>query len=288
MKNFFWVKFLLVAMITLSSASTFADRDQLALKGPTINLDYGLNITEPNPVESFMYFVPLTSKTPVANWFSKINDQTAKVISYSKKTKKDSFTVECQFAMNGEGVYKNVFNTKKIIETNVKRAKGKGTLKQIPEYISFEGEAVGCIEIKGTIKKGVETVQEVKVSFNKSGKSPVLISMYDVKPKNGKYLYSNRSNNILARVNKLTFKRDSKNPKMDVGIASIRPSKSKEGLIASISGVVATAFLPPMSISQQGSDSMMNFGETLVRKQMAFSFPRAESLEIMVAMSNSK
>ena len=63
------------------------------------------------------------------------------------------------------------------------------------DYIKFDGEGFGRLEIKGAMTGSTPTVTEVAMQFNARGhKSPVTIGLYDIKPKDGQYKYENRSN----------------------------------------------------------------------------------------------
>jgi len=68
------------------------------------------------------------------------------------------------------------------------------TLTNMLDYIKFEGEGFGLIEVKGTMTGSTPTVTEVVLHFNARGhKSPVTVGLYDIKPKDGQYNYENRS-----------------------------------------------------------------------------------------------
>lgn len=256
--------------------------------GPTIKLDYGCNQLEPNPVSTFAYFVPLVAHTPVENLISDGNSQIAEFTSYKRKSNSNSFSVKCRFEMSGKGSFKNLFDPTEMLKHNMtieNRNRKDGTVKYLIDYILFEGDAFGYIEVKGKIKNKIEIVEEVTISFkDKNKKSPVLLKMYNTKPVNGKNLPENRTNEFIARVNKLSFKRCNNKPTMDVDIASIRSVTKKESLFSSVTGMVVNVFLPPMPITQIGNDAMIGFGEAITQKQSAYVFPSAENLGVRVAM----
>lgn len=256
-------------------------------KGPTISLDYGAGTASANSVSEFLYFVPLISKTDVTQWISANNTQSAKVTSHCKETDGNSFTVRCQVQFEGEGSSKNIFNYDSMIEYKKQFFKEGETIKRVLEYIEFTGDSTGCFEINGRIDGGIETVEDVIIDFSCEDKSPVIISMYDLECKNGKYDFNKKKNHFIARVNKLTFKRCDEDPAMMVDIASIRPAKAKEGFMASFAGKVLNMFLPPMQIKQSGNDTMLSFGAALNRKEPAFIFPKADNVSTMVAMADS-
>lgn len=253
-------------------------------EGPTINLDYGKGKLSPNPVYDFTYFVPLISKTPVTHWISEGNDQAAQVISHTKKTKGDKFTVKCKLKFTGDGCFRNVFDSQDMIEYNKQFFDEGGTLKRLLEYIEFKGNSHGCIEIKGRIDGEIEIVETIEIDFACKGQSPVMISMYDLDCEDGKYNTDHKKNYILARVNKLTFKQYDEDPAMTVEVASIRPAENKEGWMANFAGKMVSLFMPPMKVTQSGNDTMLSFGSALNRKESAFIFPKAENLNDLVAV----
>jgi hypothetical protein len=254
--------------------------------GPTINLDYGQDKLAPNPISHFMYFVPLVAHTPIESWMSSKNTQQAEFISHSRKNKGNSFVVKSSFKVSGKGSFRNIFDSTEMIEFNKQFFKKGATMKHLLDYIAFEGGTVGCMEVKGKTIGHIDTVEEVIVSFNCKGKkSPVIVAMHDIKPANGKYSYDNRINKIIARVNKLRFKQSSGKPRMTIEVASIKSAGKKDGLFASVTGMVANVFLPPMPVTQQGNDAMMSFGGALVRKESAYVFPKAANFQLQVAMA---
>ena len=287
MKRFY--SLLLVVGILVASFNTdssFAGQRRTAKKncGPTINLDYGQDKLAPNPIANFMYFVPLVAHTPTENWMSSKNTQQAKFISHSRKNKGNSFVVKSSFKISGKGSFKNVFDSTKMIEFNRQFFKKGDTMKYLLDYISLEGGTIGCMVVKGKTIGGIDTIEELTVSFNCKGKkSPVTVAMYDTKSVNGKYSYDNRFNRYIARVNELHFKQSTGKPKMTIEIASVRAAGKKDGFLSSVTGMVANVFLPPMPVTQQGNDAMMSFGGALARKEPAYIFPKTANLQIQVA-----
>jgi hypothetical protein len=257
--------------------------------GPTINLDYGQDKLAPNPISSFMYFVPLVAHTPTESWMSSKNTQQAEFFSHSRKDKGNSFVVKSSFKVSGKGSFRNVFDSTEMIEFNRQFFKKGDTMKHLIDYIAFEGGAIGCMEVKGKTIGQIDTIQEVVVSFNCKGKkSPVTVAMYDTKPVNGKYSYDNRFNRYVARVNKIRFRQSSEKPRMCIEVGSVRSADKKDGLFASVTGVIANIFLPPMPVTQHGNDAMMSFGGALARKESAYVFPKAANFQMQVAMATQR
>ena len=269
-----------LAIFALFGVCAKAEKDN----GPTINLDYGKGQLSPNPVSDFTYFVPLISKTPVAHWISEENDQAAQIISHKKKNDGDSFEVECRVKFTGDGCFRNVFDPQDMIEYNKQFFKEGDTIKRLLEYIEFKGASSGCIKIVGRIENGIELIENIEIDFACKGKSPVMISMYNLDCEDGNYNAEHKKSHILVRINKLIFNRCDEDPAMSVEVASIRPASNKEGWMASFAGKMVNIFMPPMKITQSGNDTMLSFGGALNRKENAFIFPKAENLNGMVAL----
>jgi len=116
------------------------------------------------------------------------------------------------------------------------------------------------------------------VEFNARGReSPVTVGLYEIKAKNGQHSYANRSNEIVARVNTLTFKRSAR-PRMGITVASIAGKTGKAGFWGRFKAVVANLFIEPVEVDKLGNDAMLDFGYALLRQQPAFTFPRAQNL----------
>ncbi len=128
------------------------------------------------------------------------------------------------------------------------------TLTNMLDYIKFEGEGFGRIEVKGTIAGSTQTVTEVDLQFNaRDHKSCVTVGLYDIKPKDGQYKYENRSNQIVARVNTLSFKKTKKTPHMGIKVASISDTEESEGFFSCVKGVIANLFLNPPEVTKLGN-----------------------------------
>jgi hypothetical protein len=187
--------------------------------------------------------------------------------------------VACEFELSGKGFHKNTFDSAGMIARNIGDLKEGEPLTNMLDYIKFEGEGVGLIEVKGTITGSTQTVTEVDICFNARGqKSPVTIGLYSVKPQNGQYKYENRYNELIARVDTLTFRKSEKNPRMGIEIASIHKKTEDESFWGSVKAVIANFFIKPLEVDKLGNDTMLNFGYTLLKQKPAFTFPRAKNL----------
>ena len=253
--------------------------------GPTLLLDYQPAETFKNPVDAFMYFVPLNSLTGVRTEINPGTTFTAGVVNWQlKKERKEAFTLSCDFEITGQGLYKVIYDPVEMIDlVQTKHPKDK-TQTNLLDWIQFNGDCKGRIEASGYGQGDHAVIQEVTVSFTRDGsKSPVLIAIYDIPSVNGKFLYANKQNNTVARVNTLTFKRSEKSPRMNVEIASLNKADRSENWISSLTAMFANLVLHPMPISEIGSETMMDFGLALYRKKTDFTFPAAETLRPSVA-----
>jgi hypothetical protein len=256
--------------------------------GPTVPLSYSIKAFERSPIGSFMYFIPLISPVAVGRETGPDNQQQVGVVSYERKVTANSFSVTCEFEMLGSGFNKYLFDPKGMIATSDAASDKDDTRSHLLDYINFEGTGFGSIQIKGTIAGSAETVTEVEVRFNARGrKSPVTIGLYDIKPKDGQYRYENRSNEIVARVNTLTFKK-SENPRMGITVASIG-KKGANGFVGHVKGAVANLFIKPVKVDPLGNETMLKFGYALLQQEPAFTFPKAGNFkDIKLAMASPK
>ena len=248
--------------------------------GPTVFLDCGEEETVSNKLSNFMYFVPLISPTFVDSKSSKENSQLAGIISCEKRVRKQSFYVCCEFYMKGQGSHKNTFDSAQMIKRNLEDVEDGEPVKNILEYIKFEGAGYGKIEINGDIDEGIAKVQNVKVHFNsRDDKSPVTIGLYSVKCIDGGYRYESKFNKIVARINVLEFERCEEIPRMGLKIASLGTDESKNGLWSSIKGAIANLFIDPIEINPAGNDAMLDLGLALLDEQRTFAFSKAANLK---------
>jgi hypothetical protein len=247
--------------------------------GPTVLLSYSKETFKKNPISSFMYFVPLISPTGVDRQTSANNEQQVGIISYKRKITSKSFDVVCEFEILGKGFHRNTFDPTGMMALFVDTLKEGESLTNMLDYIQFEGEGLGRIEVIGTIAGSIQTVTEVNMQFNAKGrKSPVTIGLYDVKPKDGQYKYENRSNEVVARVNSLIFKKSEKDPEMGIKVASISKSPDSEGFWASVKGAIVNLFIKPPRVDKLGNDTMLDFGYAMLKQKPEFTFPKAKNI----------
>jgi hypothetical protein len=248
--------------------------------GPTMIMNYSKKKFVKNPIASFMYFVPLISPTLVDNISSVNNTQHLGIISHKIKVKSKSFYVACEFEVLGNGFHMNTFEPVGMIAAHTDGLQKGETIKNILDYIKLDGDAFGIFEVKGTITGSTRTVTEVDMQFNARGhKSPVTIGLYDIKPKNGEYKYENRSNEVVARVNTLAFKRTKNTPRMGIKVASVSKSEGSETFWNRFEGVLANLFIKPPKVDKLGNTAMLEFGDALLQKNSVFIFPKAKNIK---------
>jgi len=247
--------------------------------GPTVTLSYGCQTYKKNSISYFMYFIPLISPTVVDRETSANNEQQVGIVSYERNVTSDTFYVTCEFEISGKGFHKNTFDPAGMMALFIDELEEGELLTNMLDYIQFEGEGFGRIEVKGTIAGSIQTVTEMNMQFNAKGhKSPVTIGLYDVEPRDGQYKYENRSNEVVARVNSLVFRKSEKDPRMGIKVASISKSPDSEGFWASIKGAIANLLIRPPKVDKLGNDTMLDFGYAMLKKEPEFTFPIAKNI----------
>ncbi len=122
--------------------------------GPTLHFDYGASQPQENPLDKFMYFVPLISPDPIAVSTNAGNTQSARVISSSCQTNGAFFHATCEFEISGEGLQQNVFDhTDSIRRHNQQLQAGKPLLRQL-DAINVQGSGSGSVEVEGIFTNG--------------------------------------------------------------------------------------------------------------------------------------
>lgn len=248
--------------------------------GPTINLATD-PASSPNNAETLMYFVPLVSPTLVDSVSSPDNQQSARILSFRRDMNRKDFRVVCEFDLQGDGSHTSTYEPNALIEFWRSSTKAGKPMTNMLDYIKLEGRGYGSVEVTGRIVKGCNEVSTVRVHFNRGGnKSPVTIGLYNIKPKDGQYDYANRSDQLVARVNTLVFRKTDPQdkPTMLVEVASVIGAEEKEGFWGNLKGALANLFIPPVSVDRDGNDAMLQFGAALVEGRDGFTFPKAKNL----------
>jgi hypothetical protein len=234
-----------------------------------------------NPIASFAYFVPLIAQTLVDNISSVNNEQQVGIISHEILVDSKSFYVACEFEILGSGFHINTFDSAGMMAAQTDEIKKGKTLTNMLDYIKFDGNGFGMIEVKGTIIGSTRIVTEVDIQFNARGhKSPVTIGLYDIKPKDGEYKYKNRSHKVVARVNTLSFKKTTETvPRMGIKVASISNPKGSEGFFSGLKAAIANLIIKPPKVTKLGNTTMLEFGYALLQKKPTFTFPKAKNIK---------
>jgi hypothetical protein len=253
--------------------------DGIDSNGPTIMLSYDTIKPLKAPTASFLYFIPLISPTLVSTQISRNNHQQAMFTSYEKNVVLNSFTLSCDFELQGNGFFIDIFDPNGVISTFPEEVKKNVPVSNILDYIRLEGDGFGRIDVKGTIVDSNATVTQVDVRFGTKGKSPVTIGLYSVKSENGQYKYENRYNEIVAKVATLTFKKTDGAPKMGIEVVSVNKASRPNSYIGRVKGFIVNFFIPPVEISKIGNDNMLKFGQALLNKQTSFTFPKATNIK---------
>ncbi|HTB84155.1 MAG TPA: hypothetical protein VK742_10920 [Candidatus Sulfotelmatobacter sp.] len=267
---------MVVALILFAAASLAA-----APTGPTLQLDYGHGEPRGNPISQFMYFVPLISPEPVSVFTNTGNTQCARVLSFHCQTNCTTFLTTCEFDFTGQGAERNVFDHTHNIQKHEQELQAGGLLKHQLGSINVTGEGLGSVEIEGVLTNGQHVVNRVQFCFNRNGHaSPVTINLHDIAWHNGA---AQIENGMVARVNALTFRRSTTNPKMEVSLASLKQKDAGDGLwqnfYGSLKGAALNLFLPPLAVEPAGQQSMLDFGLTLATEQATFTFPLATTIK---------
>ena len=248
-----------------------------AATGPTIRLDYGSGKSLGNPVASFMYFVPLISPEPVSSVTSPGSTQVARVLSAKRKSTANSFVVTCDFEFAGDGTQQSVLDLEPNIRRHRRKLEAGGSTGRQLSTITVGGPGSGVVEVEGTISNKVETVSEVRLRFNARGKtSPIAIEICDVRYQEGEFRHVDE---IIARVNSLTFNRKTDRPKMEVSVASVKKKNAGNSLWqnfkGSVVGMAVNLFIPPLTVEAVGHQAMLDFGQALASGARTFTFPSA-------------
>lgn len=258
-----------------------ANRLPAAPTGPTLQFSYGGGQPLENPLSKFMYFVPLISPDPIAVSTNAGNSQRARVVSSNCETNGTALHAVCKFEITGHGSQRNVFDHADFVRQHDKELKaGKPLLCQL-DAINVEGAGSGSVEVEGTLTNGGPVVTEVRLRFNSAGHaSPVSVTLHDIVYRHGAIQLENE---LVARVNVLTFRRTDGTPKMEITLASVKPEDAADSLwqncVGKLRGVVANFLIPPLSVPADGHRAMMDFGLALATEETSFTFPLATRLK---------
>ncbi len=259
--------------------------------GPTLLLEYEDGDLSSNPISNFMYFVPLVSPVEVQAQVSDENTQHAELLGYAKRREGAKFQIEYEFAMLGEGYHQYNFDPEQMIKRGLENydTSDNKPLKNMLEYIRFEGQGAGRIDVFGRYEAGAAVVEKVDVHFDARGKkSPVTAGLFSVKNVNGKYDYTTRYAPVTARIRTLTFTRSDELPRMALSVASVDQVQNGRDLLAGVKAFIANLFIEPFRINPVGNESMLEFGLALHDRQETFTFPYADKLIVPIVEPGSE
>src|SRR5437879_10714065 len=143
-----------------------------------------------------------------------------------------------------------------------------GILDHQLSSINVEGAGRVRIEVEGTMTGRVPTVTEVRLRFNCGGQpSLVTIGLHDVGYSDGAMRVRNEMN---ARVNTLTFRRNPGPPKMDITVAAVKRKGAGNNLLQNVMGglkaTAANMVLKPVAVDAAGNEAMRTFGLAVASK----------------------
>ena len=274
---------LLPVLLLLAALAAPASRAD-DTNGPTIHLHYGTNESAANPVADFMYFVPLISLAPVASITSPGCTQAVRVLSSKRRVSGHSFITTCEIELDGEGRQQSVFDLAPAIQRHESQLQKGGSMRRQLKSIDVRGAGAITVEVKGAITNEAATVNEVRLRFNAHGHtSPVWIDLCDIHRIDG----DNRpANEIMARVNALTFRRKPGPPTMEVSVASVKNKDAGDGFWQNfkggLAGTAVNMMIDPLKIEASGHQAMLDFGQALASGAPAFTFPRAKNLRAAI------
>jgi hypothetical protein len=248
--------------------------------GPTLNFDYGAGRPLPNSLSKFMYFVPLISPELVCVFTNAGDLQRARVLSFKCQTNAAAFHVTCEFDFAGEGLLRNDFNHAATAQRHNQELKAGKTLAHQIFSINVQGTGTGIFDIEGTLSNGLRVITGLRMRFNSHGHpSPVNIILKDICYRNGNIHFENET---VARVNSLRFFTKAGDPKMEVNLASVKRKDAGDSLwqnfIGGIKSTAANLLLPPLTVTSDGYQAMMDFSLALAAQKPNFTFPYASRL----------
>lgn len=275
--------FLTLTMCLSSFAAVKTPSGVSGKTGPTLKLAYNHDENSYNRVDEFMYFVPLTSPTSIITAIQSNTTLNATVTSWETEQTNGEAFVKCDFKISGEGAYTAFYDPNEMIRDCQKAEKSNPKqITELLEWIRVSGSCLGHIEGKGKVIGGTIKMEYIEVQFNDEDLvSPVEVGIYDVRRVHGAYLFKNRTNCRVARINSLKFKQCTDgSPRMSVELASIKKVDEGEGFFSKLTAMIANILSTSTPVSRIGNATMMDFGQALYHKEQAFTFPLASNFKL--------
>lgn len=276
----FFLVLIYALALPLAAGAALEQPPASVASGPTLLLDCARGPSAENSVADFMYFIPLISPEPVVATTNPTANHLVRVLSATRRSKGRRFQVTCEFELSGNGYERNLFDYHQEIHRREAQMKRDGSLPHLLTAINIEGPGRGTIEIEGTQTNGAQTVAEVRMRFNTHGQaSPVTIALLDIRYRDGTL---QPVNEVVARVNTLTFQRKPGPPRMEVTVASVKPKDAGESswqnLKGSLKAMAVNFLIPPLEVDANGHKAMLDFGSALATGAATFTFPHAANL----------
>jgi len=66
---------------------------------------------------------------------------------------------------------------------------------------------------------------------------------------------------------------------MGIKVASIAKDSESEGFLSGLKAIIANMFITPPKVTKLGNTTMLEFGDALLQKKPAFTFPKATNIK---------
>lgn len=248
--------------------------------GPTVHLRSAGSMSSTNPIDTFMYFIPLTSPVDVRLHKSDGNRQEVWIDGCDSSTRREEFHLECDFFVRGSGYYVIEFDFEHVIAYNTHGIDTPETITNL-DYMRFEGDADGTVDVRGIHRAADVTITSVTVKFRqRRTRSPVSVELYSVDPVEGEYVYEKRYNTIKSRISSLSFGETSPDelPRMRMRTSSVGNAESPDAFLSSFKARLANFLIKPVEVNPVGNSVLIDFGRALYLGERQFTFPVATNI----------
>lgn len=154
---------------------------------------------------------------------------------------------------------------------------GGEQLTRLLDAIRIDGGGQGRVEVEGAVAPEGDRVDRVTVCFTDGGsKSPVSVELCDIAKEGDRFV---KRNELSARVTALVFNRAEGKPRMGIRLASLARKGKSEGLWSRVKGGLVNLLIPPIGITPEGNQAMIDLGAALDANSPRFTFPLARNLK---------